>query len=259
MENIFFQYNGQQITENDGDYRDEDGVLICGKCGKPKELKRPAQYGGGVVRVNCDCDNRARKAEEERKKQEALYNLIDRLRKMGITDRAYLKRTFQSDDKRNLEISNFCQNYVHNWDSNRANNQGVLFYGDTGGGKSFYACCIANALIDRGVPALVTRLSDLVKNRTDEKAPDIDLNQFELIIIDDLGVENPSQTAYNIIDDIYRADITLIVTTNLTPKQIKEADTLEKKRIYDRILERCGKNTMFVPVAVDRLSLAKRS
>ena len=38
----------------------------------------------------------------------------------------------------------------------RDKNVGMLFYGDVGTGKSFYACCIANALLDKGVSVLVT-------------------------------------------------------------------------------------------------------
>lgn len=260
FDNLINNLSGFAATE-EGDYRDENGILICGKCHEPKEFTKEYPAGSGKIMTFqqlCKCGVKEREREEERKKQQALINLIDKLRQMGITDKAYLKRRFQADDRRNPELTNFCQEYVFNWDSNHANNRGVLFYGPTGGGKSFLACCIANALIERGVPALVTRLSDLVKNRTDDKTPDINLNQFELIVIDDLGVENPSQTAYNIIDDIYRADITLIVTTNLTPKDIKNANTLEKKRIYDRILERCGNLARFVPVAVDRLTMAKQ-
>jgi len=45
---------------------------------------------------------------------------------------------------------------VEKWPEMRDKNVGMLFYGDVGTGKSFYACCIANALLDKGVSVLVT-------------------------------------------------------------------------------------------------------
>ena len=44
----------------------------------------------------------------------------------------------------------------------------------------------------------------------------------------------------NIIDEIYLSKKLLIVTTNLKPLEMKCADTIERKRIYERILEMCG-------------------
>ena len=51
-------------------------------------------------------------------------------------------------------------------------------------------------------------------------------------MLDDIGVENASQTAYNIIDEWYQTGKPLIVTTNLTPNELKQPQTRELKRIY---------------------------
>lgn len=71
---------------------------------------------------------------------------------------------------------------------------------------------------------LVSRLSDLVKNRINKDSQEINLKIFDLIVVDDIGTENSTQTAYNIIDDIYRYNIPLIVTTNLAPSELKNPD-----------------------------------
>ena len=39
--------------------------------------------------------------------------------------------------------------YVEHWDEAYRNNTGLLLFGDVGTGKSFFAGCIANALLDR--------------------------------------------------------------------------------------------------------------
>lgn len=103
---------------------------------------------------------------------------------------------------------------------------------------------------------LVSRLSDLVKNRIDKNSRDIELNKFELIVLDDLGVENAAQTVYSIIDDIYRYSIPLIVTTNLAPKQLKASEDTRCKRIYDRVLEMCC-IPQLVSVEKSRLDIGK--
>ena len=63
---------------------------------------------------------------------------------------------------------------------------------------------------------------------------------MNLLIIDDLGIENATQTAYNIVDDWYRSGKPLIVTTNLTPSELKESEDIQRRRIYDRVIEMCG-------------------
>ena len=133
----------------------------------------------------------------------------------------------------------------------------MVLFGGVGGGKSFYACCIANALIDKGVKVLVTRLSDLVRYRIQQTPNPINLGDFELIVLDDIGVESATQTAYSIVDDIYRARIPLIVTTNLSLAQLKDKQQeITRQRIYDRIIERAVID-VFVDVRRSRLDIAR--
>ncbi len=46
--------------------------------------------------------------------------------------------------------------YVENWKEAYKSNIGLLLFGDVGTGKSFFAGCIANALLDQDVPVLMT-------------------------------------------------------------------------------------------------------
>ena len=66
---------------------------------------------------------------------------------------------------------------------------------------------------------------------------------YGLLIIDDLGVERNSEyvlgIVFSVIDRRIRSGRPLIVTTNLPLKELKNETMLEKKRIYDRILEMC--------------------
>lgn len=125
---------------------------------------------------------------------------------------------------------------------------GLLLWGDVGTGKSFFAGCIANALLDKGIPVLMTNFSRILNTLTGIYADDRNrfiesFNQYSLLIIDDLGIERNSEFAleqvFNIIDSRYRSRKPLIVTTNLTLDELKNPKDLAHARIYDRVLERC--------------------
>lgn len=138
--------------------------------------------------------------------------------------------------------------YVDQWDKMKAMSTGLLLWGGTGTGKTFFAGCVANALIDTGVPVLMTNFARILNSLTNMFSEDrngfIDsLNKYELLIIDDLGMERQSEFAleqvYNVIDSRYRSKRPLIVTTNLTLDELKNPADISRKRIYDRVLERC--------------------
>ena len=56
--------------------------------------------------------------------------------------------------------------YVENWNEAYNNNTGLLLVGDVGTGKSFFAGCIANALLDRDVPVLMTNFPTILNRLT---------------------------------------------------------------------------------------------
>lgn len=226
----------------EGDYRDENGILHCGVCHKPLEKLLNSEVLGiknKRVPCVCDCVEEETKRFEKRLHREQLETKVKELKKDGIT-KAYEKMTFENSDNRNSKEIKLCKSYVLNWEEiSKEQKGGLLFYGDTGTGKSYLSCCIANALFDKGIPVLVTNLSKLVRDRNDKNKAPINLNNLELLVLDDIGVENASQTAYNIIDEWYQTGKPLIVTTNLTPSELKQPQTREMKRIYDRIIEMC--------------------
>lgn len=243
-----FFINKHGIEECEGDYRDENDILICGKCGTPKECIKVYKGKKGSFPCRCKCDDIAETEYQQRKAREKFDDRVKHLRERGIVDEKLRKSTFATDNGSKPEITRLVKRYVEHWDEYKANNIGVLFYGDTGRGKSFYAACIANALIDKGVSVYFTTLKNLVELKTANYGKDnINLNKFDLLVIDDFGVENPSPTAYNIIEERCNSNKPLIVTTNLTPAQLKEPNTIEQKRIYERVLEMCGG----MPIRID--------
>lgn len=230
------------------DYRDEEGLLCCGKCHTRKEgVYDFGEHGKKVLPFLCKCQTEERDRREAEEKQRKFREECERRRKDGITDPSYLVQTFDQDDGRNQKTSEVCLKYVDHWEEMKADNIGILFYGGVGTGKSFLACCIANALIDKCVRVSVTnfpRILNKLQGFGEDKQEFLDkLNRYDLLVIDDLGVERDTsfsvEQVFNIIDARSRSGKPLIVTTNLSLADLQNPPSLGYARIYDRILEMC--------------------
>ena len=230
-----------------GDYTGDDGFLYCGKCHTRKQAELTVE--GKTFRVGVLCDCRAKEVEEEEAetKRQKFESRMATLRRDGITDPAYLNNTFAQDDRRNPTVSDVCMKYVQNWAEMKADNIGILFYGDVGTGKSFLACAIANALLGQLVSVCVTnfpRILNGLQGASDDRQKRIDrLQQYSLLVVDDLGVERDTaysvEQVYNVVDTRARSGKPLIVTTNLSMADLQNPPSLAYKRIYDRVLEMC--------------------
>lgn len=235
----------EAIKTEKGDYI-KDGLLYCGKCNTPKQCR--VKLMGKIISPKCLCQcekDRQRREEEETEKQE-LLDRIKKYRNMGFPQSQMQDWNFENDDKSNEKLTNMAHRYVDNFDTFYKDGKGLLLGGGVGTGKTYIACMIANALIDKGEAVLVTNfariLSTLQGNFNKQEYLD-SLNQFKLLVIDDLGVERNTEYAkelvYNIIDSRYRAGLPMIITTNLTLKKMATETDIADKRVYDRILERC--------------------
>ena len=238
----------------EGDYIDSEGFLCCGKCHTRKEFEITLPEGFGQehvkrVGVVCQCKKEEMEKEKAAREREEFNRRMIMLQKDGITDPAYLRYTFDNDDMRNPEVSQVCRKYVENWDEMFKDNIGILFYGGVGTGKSFLACCIANALIEKLVPVSVTNFPRILNKLQgfgfgEERQEFIDkLQRYKLLVIDDLGVERDTsystEQVYNVIDTRSRSGMPLIITTNLSMDDLKNPPSLGHARIYDRVLEMC--------------------
>ena len=235
------------IKANEGDYIGEDGLLYCGNCHTKKQTE--VDIFGAVRRPMClcKCMTEKRDAEEAAMKREEFERRTKEYRKTGFPESDMQNWTFENDDMANERITKAMRNYVDNFAELKKHGKGLLLYGSIGKGKTYAACEVANALIDKGYPVLVTnfaRLTNTIQGKFEGKQEYIDsLNQFQLLVIDDLGAERKSEymqeIVYNIIDSRYRAGLPFIITTNMTIEEIKTPTDIGNARIYDRIIERC--------------------
>lgn len=240
-----------KTEEAPGDYIGDDGLLYCGKCHTPKQTRlrfNPATRDKvpTIVRATCQCQREADKEAERRTVRERFRNDMARRREDGLSCPDRLRYTFAQDDRQQLHVSDACQRYVECWNEMRANNIGILFHGTVGTGKSFYASCIGNGLLDRQVPVAATnfpRLLNLLQGTQDKQKLLDSLARYKLLILDDLGVERDStfgmEQIFNVVDARYHAHLPIIVTTNLSMEELKNPSSMPYARIYDRVLEMC--------------------
>lgn len=240
-----------------GDYMGEDGLMYCGKCRTRRQTRVDVLGTIRTVPVMCQCMIEAREAEQAREKAAR----IDRARRISLMEEADAACTFENDDRKNPVVSDAMRRYADGFRQMWEKNIGLLLYGPVGTGKSFFAACVANALLEQEVSVKMTNFTRIINDMQssfDGRQEYLDsLNRNNLLIIDDLGVERESEymqeQVYNIIDARYRAGRPLIVTTNIPLEEIKNPKNVQRQRIYDRVLELCH------PVKIDGTSRRRRA
>ncbi|MEE1048042.1 MAG: ATP-binding protein [Clostridia bacterium] len=243
----------ERITTEPDDYIGEDGLLYCGKCHTKKQTRIFLFGEERTPPCLCKCRQEQRDREEAEHKRILFEDKVKRLRQMGFPEREMQEWTFANADGSNEKLISAAQRYVDNFKEFRKNGKGLLLFGTVGTGKTFISACIANALIDRGYPVLMTnfaRIANTVSGMWEGKQEYYDsLNDYQLLVLDDLAAERKteymSEIVFNVIDARYRAGLPLIVTTNLTSEELKHPADISYQRTFSRLLEMC------IPVEVE--------
>ena len=237
-------------TPEQEDYTGEDGLLYCGKCHKPKEAyfapDKAAIFGRDRHPAECDCQRAAREEREAAEKRKKHLDTVERLKRRGFTDLSMRDWTFEHDNGYTPQMK-YAHTYVDEWEAMKADNIGYLLWGSCDSGKSYLAGCIANALMEKEISVCMTNfpaiLNDLAASFEGRNEYISRLCGFELLIVDDLGIERNTEYAqehvYNVIDSRYRSRKPLIVTTNLPLEALQHPKDTPRARIYSRVMEMC--------------------
>lgn len=228
-------------TPEPGDYV-QDGLRYCGHCRTPKQCRVSF---GELVRVlpcQCACADRRYMAERQAEEDRQQRMRIDNLRADGVRDKSLAMCRFDgAEETPELEK---CRRYAENWETAKAQGIGLLLWGGTGNGKTYAAACIANSLIDRGVPTMITSFPRIIGAKFEDRPQIMEaIRRYPLLVLDDFGTERATDFAlemvYSVVDERYKTGKPLIVTTNLTLAEMREPQSMAQQRIYERILEMC--------------------
>lgn len=225
----------------------KDEVLeICPRCKRALKMRFHRDYLEEPWTVSCICDCMDEDRTDEFQPApigESFHNII--------RDQRFKEAVFEKDDLKTPKVTTHCKEYVIHFKQNLKNRKnGLVLFGETGVGKSFFAACVGNALLDYGFTVLATTLPRL---SADVKFGELNeqlhkLKQYQALIIDDWGIERKTEYMdefmQTIVDERYRQGLPIILTTNRNRDQIiYPADAAER-----RILSRLAEMADFVPV-----------
>ena len=245
LKNIIKTAEGAQII-NENDYKNDDGLLMCGLCNTPKQTRLKEPYDEIIVPVACKCRHDAYNAMQEKKRLDEL----EKRRNTHIEHEKWRSHRFGQDDGKNSKITHSLRKYCDKFSDMFKKNLSLLLYGPVGTGKTFYAACIANELINQGysvvmsdLPRIVDYINPYGKNQRKREEYEAHLQYCDLLVIDDLSAERDTdfmkENVYRVINMRYESRKPMIVTTNLSEEQLAATNDEDKRRVYDRIREMC--------------------
>ncbi|QIB68231.1 ATP-binding protein [Aminipila butyrica] len=245
-----------------------DGACkFCGQHTQPHELSRFLLAKGRIQSAlykRCDCkkavafyealDYQQREAQAV-KEQEELEKIQLEGRRARIAGyekqlgRRFTGRTFQNFDRAgNEKAFDICLEYAKNFKNNKG--EGLLFLGSVGTGKTHLAAAISNLIIAQhvipvkfvNITLLLAEVKDTYEEGKDKSEKEIirQLSEVELLVIDDLGKEKPTEwsnsVVYSIVNNRYENYRPLIITTNCSVDELRER---LGEATASRIIETC--------------------
>lgn len=238
-------------------------VIVCGKCGKKKEVilciyRRDGTRRfplGKPVKVACLCDCEAdsiRKSERAR-----ADSILIKQKKMDCwgyegTDGAIRRNTgleqttlssYKTED--NIYIKT-VKRYLNTLSERIQEGKGLFLCGSPGSGKTYASVCLANALMDRLFDvrfinfwevSTMDRYSNNYKTKLDEwsSIPFLFIDDFDLKKLD----KNTDARIFPLLDTRIKRGVPTIITSNSPKEKLYEPCSEETKQITDRIIQSC--------------------
>lgn len=252
-------------------------LINCEFCDKPlyRKIIEWTLYGDERVinldyeRCNCieaqkywnEYDIKVAKLIEEEKKLKMMQEFSRKVEKI-IKNSKMSKRNLNYKFE-NFEINNNNRKTYQNLKDysqklvNNIEKKGVILVGDNGVGKTHLACSIANELIKNGIPVIYGTLINLLAELRNSYDVDNNISEMEIIklyknvellIIDDVGKEKPSEWGleklFTIINSRYENNLPVIITTNynqesLVKRLCMNGEIETAKSIISRLYEMC--------------------
>lgn len=198
----------------------EKTIQTCEFCGQ--ELEPITSFGYCVICKPCTCAE----AKRIRETKEAEWNEIQRAEEMKTRLNRYVRAGLK---ERYLYAAADCDNYV----SAVLKGEGLYISGDIGVGKTHLAAAITRALIDLGktvrfltAPEMLTKIKDTYGSKRGETAVINEYCGCDVLVIDDLGKELPTEwvlsVLFRIVNARYERNLPIIITTNYSTQHLIE-------------------------------------
>lgn len=238
--------------------------MNCSYCGK--EYKKNNNLDllielGAVIIDNlkfipdCNCYKENTEKEilklTEKLERERIDNKIKKIKEISIVDIKFNESKFENYDctERHMRLAKrYSEIFIE-----KELKEGIIFFGNSGTGKTYAAACICNELISKNKTVLAINITSyLNKLKSDFNIENIILKNIaecDLLILDDVGTEKVSDWVYEkiflLIDTRYKTNKPIIITTNLNITDDENCELKRhfeingKNRIKDRITEMC--------------------
>ncbi|MGB9813502.1 MAG: ATP-binding protein [Thermovenabulum sp.] len=238
----------------------------CPHCGRLLKYKAYSIFGKlfGTHLESCNCPGtiaeRERFLQEQLEKQREEENRrrmerIERLFSQSRLGRRFRQRTFETFEIRdyNKKALEIALDYAKNFDNYKEKGEGLYITGGYGVGKTHLAAAIANYLIQNlkatvifgNVTTLLGRIRYAYSDSSQYEEDQImkELYDVDLLIIDDLGKEKPTEWVeeklYTVINQRYEDYKPIVVTSNLELEVIEQRLENCGGAIVSRIIEMC--------------------
>ena len=256
---------------------DKEDFIECEYC-KNKLYRRTIDWNlYGTKRVmkldyeRCNCKDaqkywneydmkKLQMLEEEKKLRmmQEFANKVDKIIKNSKMSKRNLNYKFENFEvnSNNKKVYQSLKEYSEKL-ANSVERKGLILVGNNGVGKTHLACSIANELIKNGIPIIYGTLINLLVELKNSYDVDNNISEMEIIklyekvdllIIDDLGKEKPSEWGleklFTIINSRYENNLPVIITTNYDQNSLINRLSINgeietAKSIISRLYEMC--------------------
>ena len=230
-----------------GDYVGKDGLWYCGKCHTPMQTRISSFGEERTQYVPCRCLQAEIDTVKEQQRRYAKEMHLMIAREQCFPESVLWKWSFENCDDINDPLMVSMKRYCDNFNDMCRDGCGLILYGSVGVGKTYAAACVANELLENDRSVHMTDFSRIINTLwglNDGRQKYLDkLNEYDLLIIDDLASQRNTSYAneivMNVIDSRCKSGKPLIVTTNLSAEELLNPTGMSEQRIYSRLCQMC--------------------